>query len=307
MRQILLLWVLTTLGGGGGLTGIATQNHHRDEAATAFQAGNYAAAVTHYRALDSLGGATPASTLNLGHAYFKAGQQDAAARTYQQLANTPDPAIRTVAEQQLGLMAYNSKRIEPALDHFKRALRADPTNQAARRNYELVKKLKEKQDQQKDQQQEKEPQNKEKQDEEQQEKEQQNQDQPGQPSKEQQEKEQQEQEGKEQDQDQEQPGKEQQDQEKQAKEQQDQEQSGQKSKEKQDQEQQDAQSDEPSGTDGQNDRPPSQVDREQLRKMNLSEEKARMILDAMRDGEIQYLQQKKHQSDRNYDPSKPDW
>ncbi|SDK17995.1 Ca-activated chloride channel family protein [Catalinimonas alkaloidigena] len=49
------------------------------------------------------------------------------------------------------------------------------------------------------------------------------------------------------------------------------------------------------------------INQEQLDKLNISEEKARMILDAMRDSEIQYLQQKKHRNSKGIDPNKPDW
>ena len=38
---------------------------------------------------------------------------------------------------------------------------------------------------------------------------------------------------------------------------------------------------------------PPQIDPEKLKEMNISEEKARMILEAMRNSEIQYIQQNK--------------
>lgn len=44
-----------------------------------------------------------------------------------------------------------------------------------------------------------------------------------------------------------------------------------------------------------------------LQEMNISPEKARMLLEAMRSNEIQYLQQKKRQSTRRPKSNKPDW
>jgi hypothetical protein len=44
-----------------------------------------------------------------------------------------------------------------------------------------------------------------------------------------------------------------------------------------------------------------------LQEMNISPEKARMLLEAMRSNEIQYLQQKKRQATRRPKSNKPDW
>jgi len=41
--------------------------------------------------------------------------------------------------------------------------------------------------------------------------------------------------------------------------------------------------------------------------MNMSEEKANMILDALKNQEIQYLQQNKRKATKTKDNSKPDW
>ena len=50
-----------------------------------------------------------------------------------------------------------------------------------------------------------------------------------------------------------------------------------------------------------------QVTREKLREMNLTEEKARMILDAMKTNEIQYLQQRRREKTQRTDKNKADW
>jgi Ca-activated chloride channel homolog len=46
---------------------------------------------------------------------------------------------------------------------------------------------------------------------------------------------------------------------------------------------------------------------DQLKELNISPEKAQMILDAMKNNEVQYLQQSKRKSLTPKDPTKPDW
>ncbi len=46
---------------------------------------------------------------------------------------------------------------------------------------------------------------------------------------------------------------------------------------------------------------------EKLEDLNLTEEKARMILEAMKNNEIQYIQQNKRQPTKKPDSNKPDW
>jgi Ca-activated chloride channel homolog len=41
--------------------------------------------------------------------------------------------------------------------------------------------------------------------------------------------------------------------------------------------------------------------------MKISEEKAKMILEAMKNNEIQYIQQNKRKATQKKDSSKPDW
>ena len=51
--------------------------------------------------------------------------------------------------------------------------------------------------------------------------------------------------------------------------------------------------------------PPSVSDK--LKQMEMSEEKAQMILEAMKNQEIQYLQQNKRKATKPKDKGKPDW
>ena len=47
--------------------------------------------------------------------------------------------------------------------------------------------------------------------------------------------------------------------------------------------------------------------KEKLEQMNISEEKAKMILEAMKNNEIQYIQQQRRKPTKATDSSKPDW
>ena len=52
---------------------------------------------------------------------------------------------------------------------------------------------------------------------------------------------------------------------------------------------------------------PPQSRSEKLEELNLSEEKARMILEAMKNNEIQYIQQNQRKATKKPDSNKPDW
>lgn len=52
---------------------------------------------------------------------------------------------------------------------------------------------------------------------------------------------------------------------------------------------------------------PPQSRSEKLEELNLTEEKARMILEAMKNNEIQYIQQNKRKATKKPDSDKPDW
>ena len=149
----------------------------------------------------------------------------------------------------MGIIDQQKNNLEGALANFKSALKADPSNENARYNYELVKKLLEQQQEQ-----------------------QQNQDQ-DQENKDQQQKEQ-EQQQKEQEQQKEQ---QQQDQEKKEQEQQEQNQDSEKKEEGNPEQEQE------SKEEGEEmDQQPPKSRQEKLEELNLTEEKARMILEAMK-------------------------
>ena len=204
---------------------------------------------------------------------------DIADKNYKTVAGAAEPVLASSAHNQLGIIAYKMSEQSPdekesfmnsALSNFKNALLKNPSNEQARYNYELLKKLLRQQQEQQQQDQKKDQQQEQKQD-------QQNKDQKDQ-------KDQQQKQDQEQKNDQ---NKEQQEQEQQKNDKQQQEQQEQKEGEQKDD--------------------PMQKLMEKLKEMNIPLEKAQMILEAMKNNEIQYVQQNKRKATQKKDSDKPDW
>jgi len=103
---------------------------------------------------------------------------------------------------------------------------------------------------------------------------------------------------------------EQKDQEKQDQEQKDQEKKdGEKdeNKDKKEQEQKDQEQQEGEKSEEEKKEEPTPSPSDKLKEMNISEEKAQMILEAMKNNEIQYIQQNKRKASKKKDSDKPDW
>ena len=254
-------------------------NSAKSAAEEAFKRGDYSTAVKHYQFLvDSLGVHEDEVILNLANASYLAKDTASAFNHYQSVTASVKPDIRSKAFQQLGIMANKQGRAEEALKLFKQSIKAEPANDAARYNYEMLKK---KLEEQKKQQEEQQQQNKDdqKQDE-------QNQDQQQQQQKDQQDQQNKDEQNQEQQKEQEQQEKEQQEKEEQQKEEQEQEEQQKEESEREEM---------------------PNLDREKLEEMKISEEKARMILEAMKNQEKQYLQQQKRKPTQSRDRNKPDW
>ena len=258
---------------------IAKINKAKKEAEQAYLAEDYGLANAKYLYLkDSLGVTDDKLLLNLANTQFILEDSANAINSYSELKDSPNKEVSSIAHQQLGALQFNNKKYEEALRHYKSALKENPGNADARYNYELLKKLLKEQEQQQEQnkdQQKKEEQNKDQKDQQEQQQQEQN--------KEDQEKQDQE---------------EQQDQEKQDQEKKDEEQ------EKKEQEEQNP--DEQKNEEDQESKP-NPIDEEKLKEMKISEEKAKLILEAMKNNEVQYIQQNKRKAKKKKDPSKPDW
>lgn len=127
-------------------------NTAKSQAETAYKKGDYKTAISKYRYLiDSLDVQEDEISLNLAHAYYLEKDTAQAKSTYGSIAESLIGRVKSKAQQQLGVMANQSGKLEEALAHFKDAIKADPANMDARYNYEMLKRKIEEQ-RQKDQQ-----------------------------------------------------------------------------------------------------------------------------------------------------------
>ena len=282
--KIILLLMLLMIDPINDLDKIARVNEAKKEAERAYLAENYQLAREKYTYLkDSLGVKDDRILLNLANAQFYTSDSVSALNNYKSLQESSSREIASLANQQLGAMQFRSKKYKEALQFYKASLKADPSNDEARYNYELLKKLiKEQEEQQQNQDQQQQDQKDQEQQQDQQNQDQQSQDQQNQDQKDQE-----------------------QNQEEQKEQQKDKNQENQEEK-KQDEKQQDEQQKEEQ-QEQKEDNKPNPIDEEKLKEMKISEEKAMLILEAMKNNEIQYIQQNKRKAKKKKDPSKPDW
>ena len=282
--KIILLLMLLMIDPINDLDKIARVNEAKKEAERAYLAENYQLAREKYTYLkDSLGVKDDRILLNLANAQFYTSDSVSALNNYKSLQESSSREIASLANQQLGAMQFRSKKYKEALQFYKASLKADPSNDEARYNYELLKKLiKEQEEQQQNQDQQQQDQKDQEQQQDQKNQDQQSQDQQNQDQKDQE-----------------------QNQEEQKEQQKDKNQENQEEK-KQDEKQQDEQQKEEQ-QEQKEDNKPNPIDEEKLKEMKISEEKAMLILEAMKNNEIQYIQQNKRKAKKKKDPSKPDW
>jgi tetratricopeptide (TPR) repeat protein len=121
---------------------ISRENEVIQQAKEAFHSGEYDQAILHFIYLkDSLVNPLEALTFNLASAYYLNKDSVLALETYQSVYEMHDPFIRSAARQMSGVISNKEGKAEEALAHFKQALKADPSNEDARYNYELLKKM----------------------------------------------------------------------------------------------------------------------------------------------------------------------
>ncbi len=267
---------------------IAKINKYKTEAEKAFKAENFEKAAALYSLLaDSLNVREPEILLNLAHSYYRTNEAEKAQNLYAEVGRKEDaqPWVRSVAHQQLGVLSAQQKKNEEALEAFKQALKEDPSNEEARHNYELLKRLmEEEQEKQKDQDKQQQDENKEEQDQQDQE---QNQDQ--------------------QNQDQQEQNQQQQEQDEEQQDQQQQSQEGEQEEEKEQEQQQQQQEKEAQQSEEEKQKQQQQMQQQRMEEIKMSKEKAEMILNALRNQEIQYYQQLQKKSKKKQDDGKPDW
>lgn len=308
MKYLVLSILTITLLSDPGKIGKV--NSLKTEARKAYASGDYKTAIQKYKYLvDSLQVNEDEVLLNLASSYYLSKDTANAQLNYQAVAGSEKNAVRSKAQQQLGVMADRQGKLEEALNHFKQAVKADPTNDDARYNYELLKKKLDEKKKKKDQEQQnkdqnkdqKKDQNKEEQKKDQEKKDQQNKDQEkkDQEKKDQQNKDQQKKDEKNKDE----KGKEEKDKDQQKKDEQQKDDQNKKDKEKSEQEQQEQNDKE--NKDKKDDL--KNMNMEKLKEIGLKPEAAERVLDAMKNQEKQYLQQNKRKATKQKDRSKPDW
>ena len=255
---------------------IATVNKYKKTAQEAYENNDYAAAAEAYQFLvDSMGVMESEVFLNMAHCYFKTDDETKALHYYQSLTNDKDPMVRSVAYQQLGVINASKKDYKKALEDFKDALKANPKNEDARYDYEVVKrKLQEEEEKKKEEEKENEKKEdqKEKQDQQKQDQQQDKQDEQS-------------------DQDQDQESEQKKDDENKEKEQQDE-------QEKQKEQQEQQQSEE--------EKQKQQEQQQQIENPEINRARAEQILKSMEEQEKQYFQQLKKKSKKKTETG-PDW
>lgn len=251
---------------------IAKVNALKKEAEAAYLAGDYELAISKYNLLtDSIGIDEDQIKLNLGHAHYHLGDTAGAKMNYGKVGASDNKKLRSIAYQQLGVMSKDAGKLEQALQQLKTAIKADPSNKDAIYDYEVVKKLLEEQKKQ-----------------EQENKDKQNQDQENKDGED-----------------------EQKNEEKKDGEKEDQEKKEGENQEKSDQEKQDEQKEqeqkEGEQEEQEQEKSQEEMTKEKLEEMGISEEKARQLLEAMRQSEIKYLQNQKRKATKRPPSGKPDW
>lgn len=144
MKTSLLTLLLLSAGlpGWRWLLHVRDHNAAQAQAQAALQRGQPAEAVYYYQQAVTLAGRrgpTPALLLNLGQAQERAGQLAAARASYARLLAPAVPAtIGSAARQQLAGLLAQQRQVAQAVGLLRQALRLNPTNATARYNYELL-------------------------------------------------------------------------------------------------------------------------------------------------------------------------
>ncbi|MDU0369051.1 hypothetical protein ACFPAF_01495 [Hymenobacter endophyticus] len=138
MKSVVLAGVVL-LSAFGGLTRIYNHNAALQRGATAYARQEWSVAAAAYKqAANTLKNPDEAVWLNLAHATLRAGRPAEARGYYSRLSTSPAGSMRSVAFQQLAIIAARKADYAQAIGLCRQALLADPANAAARYNYELL-------------------------------------------------------------------------------------------------------------------------------------------------------------------------
>jgi Ca-activated chloride channel homolog len=125
----------------GSFNEIAETNRLKAEAEAAYDQNNFSLSAQKYSAMIEIYNITDERIkMNLAHSYYYLQDTVNAEFHYKKLSKSGHPGINSVSNHQLGVIAAANKDYQTALKYFRLALKSDPNNEAARYNYELIKK-----------------------------------------------------------------------------------------------------------------------------------------------------------------------
>jgi tetratricopeptide (TPR) repeat protein len=147
MKIVFMVILLNTMV--GDINKIARVNKLKKAAASAYAKGDFDAAISTFKTLtDSMGINEDPILLNLANAYYQKQDTSLAIQYYARVVGSDQANLRSSAYQQIGVILQQQNKLKEALNNFKLALKADPGNEDARYNYELLKKIIDEQQQQ---------------------------------------------------------------------------------------------------------------------------------------------------------------
>lgn len=151
ITAMLLFMLLPLTAASQGLFGEAPEfNSRKNRAAKAYINENYGEAAQVYGSIvDTLGIDDPRIRMNYASALYRAGDTATARQQYNILIDSENPEIKSKAYTQMGVL--NGDNYREGLEYFKNALIANPENETARYNYELLKMLSDSKEQNKQQ------------------------------------------------------------------------------------------------------------------------------------------------------------
>ena len=139
MRYLFLLNIFLLFW--GKFNRIAEMNSLKEQAALCYQNKDFGkSAMLYEKLLVEYKETDETVKLNLANSYFQLKRYNNAIDNYKLLANSKDYTLRSTAYLQLGVLYSSNNKKELGLSYFKEALKADPENEAARYNFELLKK-----------------------------------------------------------------------------------------------------------------------------------------------------------------------
>ncbi|GHA78594.1 hypothetical protein [Pontibacter akesuensis] len=140
MKPLFLVLFLISIF-SGGISSVSRTNEYVQKAARFYTQEDYVAAIAAYEyLLHDLEVKDDQLQLNLAHSYYQAGLYPQALAAYQLLANHPTQHLRSLTQLQIGNLFSKQKKYKRALSLYRQSLITEPENEEARYNYELLKK-----------------------------------------------------------------------------------------------------------------------------------------------------------------------